>query len=185
MSRNSSFKKTECGRYSQTSNWALIQQNIMQSLVSRFLISNRLTVCFRSEIAGSYLCQQQVVSLHLHLHWAASDPAPLDQARQLWEETCGMYSIWTHNCTSSYVKIYIFRATQGSHKDKFCWSSSSFAPTTGHSACLPELHQVWSHLHSWLWHRHQGRSTQLLWAWSCHPVHRVNKSFLKTRVLMI
>ena len=49
----------------------------------------------RSETAGSYLCQQQAFSVHLHLHWAASHSAPLDQAEQRWEETHGMNKIFS------------------------------------------------------------------------------------------
>lgn len=43
----------------------------------------------RSETAGGYLLQQQAVSVHIHLHWAASHSAPLGQAEQCGEETHG------------------------------------------------------------------------------------------------
>lgn len=50
---------------------------------------NTVTVCPRPETARSYLCQQQAVSVHLHLHRAASHSAALDQAKHRWEETHG------------------------------------------------------------------------------------------------
>lgn len=43
----------------------------------------------RSETARSNLCQQQAVSVHHHLHRAASHSAPLDQAKRHREETHG------------------------------------------------------------------------------------------------
>lgn len=62
-------------------------------------------------------------------------------------------------------------------------SAFVFFPTTGDAACVSELHQVWPHLHRWLWHRHQGRPSQLLWAWSCCSVHRINRHFYRLEYL--
>lgn len=132
---------------------------------------NMFTVCSRPETPGSYLCQQQAVAVHLHLHWAASHSPALDQAEHSREATRGIntenHSTIIFFCLTEYLIIsfpFELHETLTIHLIPRC---------SGDSSRVPELHEVRSHLHRWLRHRHQGRPTQLLRARRCRPVHRV------------
>lgn len=79
------------------------------------------TASLRSETAGIYLCQQQAVSVHLYLHWVASHSAPLDQAKQWWEETHGMNKICIHNIKQFLSNNLVRCFRKITNVDKFCF----------------------------------------------------------------
>lgn len=48
---------------------------------------------YRPEAAGSHLLQQQALSIHCHLHWAASRTAAMGEAKQRGKEEHGKVSV--------------------------------------------------------------------------------------------
>lgn len=94
------------------SQWNFIWHKIICLLFSTWCIvlvtrvSYDLHFCYRPEAAGSYLHQQQALSIHNHLHWAASHTAAMVEAKQCGKEEHGKASIIHFSLVIKHTCVY-------------------------------------------------------------------------------